>query len=1183
MITINEPTAAPIFATVEIPLLMAGIVLLNMNVGVMEAIDDVGGDVGDDDVIVIDCCIDNTVEFLMGSRKDNNNSDGSGGSDSAGDSGNSPQLRHSPNPSEIQGNVQIGSWLLRLFQSDFFDARLALHYLHLYPNNRPIQSYICNAFNSFPEADCEFWLPQLIHILITRGGVELETFVANRALDSDHMAIMGPRLSSSNPDAQELLQRVYQKTQSILFGRSAALSSSTFASPVAQSPLINDPRFLNANAESIITIKPNSSGSGSTSTTAPPLSSKELQQKNKDGSSDGSNNDKRTTSPESEGSSAGFFKVDSAHVTHVNATGDIVGEGEDEASLESSVSSSTDHIGGLLNSSGTSGIDHMKESVIFVGNNSRGASGVIVGGGELFGLGSVAFDKDNKFAASSIGFPMSAPSIEEMGMGTAFNRTVKFAKRIESEDTDVSANMEGSAHGQISRPSDVEWMMVHKPDYSYLSDPRMRYFHSQLQFIMTLSDISDRLRSVPKPARQSALCAELSLLNHNLPANVCIPLWCHGGVEERHHHWIVRVPPNDAVTLNSADRVPYLLLLEVVDEIEDEFPDIDVTISEMSLNCSGEKRLENKLIAPLRTNSDTETGSVRQSTSSINIADQGANSEENAEYYKSVINRRHQMSPAASTVEDQTAEITVAPIGMVVPRASSASLSSSPKQKATISRSRSTSSSLALHSAAVDEYTQKMRTAAVMLAQLYKQEAAGPTNTSSPSGSNSPSPNRKADPSGHIGVANVPSMKVDYEAIRNRLVQEMSILEEKRYKALEGQKASGKTAASGSNILLGASNGQIGQDDAVPEGIEEQISAGLLKKDKDDPSAAVFKESWDAKCARVRATSPYGSNPSWRLISAIVKSGSDLRQEVLALQLIKEMQRIWDEEKVPVWVHYYRILVTSKDGGYNQHLNTPGVAYTLYDHFIKEFGAPASKKFLKAQDAFMRSLAGYSIVCYLLQIKDRHNGNILVDKDGHTIHIDFGFMLSNSPGNMGFELAPFKLPQEFIDILGGTRSLKFQQYRKLCKDAFIAVRKRWDLIVGLVEIMEKDSVLPCFTGHSVKPNNTPGGSVSQPATPSSGGFFGFLGGSGGTNSSETVASHQIPPLSANFNHTNPQRPVTVGSNLALPVSMKLKERFSLGMTEAQVKDFVDSLVDSSINSIMTRLYDAFQWYSNGVL
>jgi Phosphatidylinositol 3- and 4-kinase len=55
------------------------------------------------------------------------------------------------------------------------------------------------------------------------------------------------------------------------------------------------------------------------------------------------------------------------------------------------------------------------------------------------------------------------------------------------------------------------------------------------------------------------------------------------------------------------------------------------------------------------------------------------------------------------------------------------------------------------------------------------------------------------------------------------------------------------------------------------------------------------------------------------------------------------------------------------------------------------------------------------------QIKDRHNGNILVDEEGHLVHIDFGFMLSNSPGGVNFESAPFKLTRELLQARHSAR------------------------------------------------------------------------------------------------------------------------------------------------------------------
>ena len=62
-------------------------------------------------------------------------------------------------------------------------------------------------------------------------------------------------------------------------------------------------------------------------------------------------------------------------------------------------------------------------------------------------------------------------------------------------------------------------------------------------------------------------------------------------------------------------------------------------------------------------------------------------------------------------------------------------------------------------------------------------------------------------------------------------------------------------------------------------------------------------------------------------------------------------------------------------------------------------------------------------------MKDRHNGNILLDDMGHVIHIDFGFMLSNSPGNVNFESAPFKLTRELLEVMDVNLDSRHGQHR----------------------------------------------------------------------------------------------------------------------------------------------------------
>ena len=112
-------------------------------------------------------------------------------------------------------------------------------------------------------------------------------------------------------------------------------------------------------------------------------------------------------------------------------------------------------------------------------------------------------------------------------------------------------------------------------------------------------------------------------------------------------------------------------------------------------------------------------------------------------------------------------------------------------------------------------------------------------------------------------------------------------------------------------------------------------------------------------------------------------------------------------------------------------------------------------KFEEAQTNFIQSLAAYSLYTYIFAIKDRHNGNIMIDRKGHIIHIDFGFMLQNSPGNMGFEGAPFKLTEEYVDLMEGVESDLFEYFKSLLTAGLIEVRKHLDELIRFITIMMK--------------------------------------------------------------------------------------------------------------------------------
>lgn len=86
------------------------------------------------------------------------------------------------------------------------------------------------------------------------------------------------------------------------------------------------------------------------------------------------------------------------------------------------------------------------------------------------------------------------------------------------------------------------------------------------------------------------------------------------------------------------------------------------------------------------------------------------------------------------------------------------------------------------------------------------------------------------------------------------------------------------------------------------------IPKSTFKRDPEDPSASVLKELFERKAHRIRKGSPFGYLPGWKLLPCIVKCGDDLRQELMAYQLLALMKDIWSEERVPLWVRPCRFV-----------------------------------------------------------------------------------------------------------------------------------------------------------------------------------------------------------------------------------------------------------------------------------
>jgi phosphatidylinositol 4-kinase len=203
--------------------------------------------------------------------------------------------------------------------------------------------------------------------------------------------------------------------------------------------------------------------------------------------------------------------------------------------------------------------------------------------------------------------------------------------------------------------------------------------------------------------------------------------------------------------------------------------------------------------------------------------------------------------------------------------------------------------------------------------------------------------------------------------------------------------------------------------------------------------------------------------------SAIFKVGDDCRQDVLALQLIAAFRGIFHNVGLDVYVFPYRVTATAPGCGVidvlpnsiSRDMLGREAVNGLYDYFVSKYGGEDSIRFQEARNNFVKSMAAYSVISYLLQFKDRHNGNIMIDEAGHILHIDFGFCFDIVPGGVKFERAPFKLTTEMVAVMGGTSAQAYQWFEELCIKAYLASRQHSEHLAHMIMVM-LDSGLPCF-------------------------------------------------------------------------------------------------------------------------
>ena len=177
----------------------------------------------------------------------------------------------------------------------------------------------------------------------------------------------------------------------------------------------------------------------------------------------------------------------------------------------------------------------------------------------------------------------------------------------------------------------------------------------------------------------------------------------------------------------------------------------------------------------------------------------------------------------------------------------------------------------------------------------------------------------------------------------------------------------------------------------------------------------------------------------------IFKCGDDLRQDALAIELIRFIDHLWKEKGLDLQILTYSVLPTGKHQGYIEFVSNSSPLSEIVD--LERFLSDSLEK----RSNFVKSCAGYSVITHVLGIGDRHLDNLMIHESGRLFHIDFAFMFGRDPKPFA---PPIKLTTEMLEILQKNTLSQFIWYFYL---GFCALQKKFELLLWCMEQLTRCS------------------------------------------------------------------------------------------------------------------------------